>query len=571
MGIRIGIGRTIIGQGNSLHWSSLISATIENAEPTKVVLTFDKSGNPSATDFLITDHTVSSLSKDITGRIITLVLTTPVIVFDNLYVYFKSFTRFKITNNVLDDGNTFAIYEPKTQDGSLMTNTGGTDFAYLDKTQSKLALGAEQASGVLILYGLYKITATQTNHFYTGCVVGDIFACAVVKTCDANNKVQKVLGNPLTQPSSTAGVKPIDGSFNGVNAFMRTAPITKAQPITRYIVVKQRTWTDNDFIYDGGTVAEMGLYQTGTTPNIAARAGTIGTPSDDLVVGQDGVVVVCFNGDNSFIQVNDAERIITPMGANGLSNHTLGTKGNFLSQFADIDYKAEILRSGVDSDAYILSLRNALKRKYITERSPYNIVFEGHSMMSASDYLTGQTSVYTFVKRLLYITHDMPLMKNMYMRAVGGATVQDMINRKATSVDPCFDNTQGIKNIIFIFIGCNAMIASGDGLNFYNLLKSYTESVITDGWIPVIITMPNRKFTPDGYSGYFNATVETERVVYNNAIRANTQFPYIIDCDLIPEFADAYNDLYYIAPIAHFTTASNSILAGKIVEKILSI
>lgn len=53
-------------------------------------------------------------------------------------------------------------------------------------------LGAEIATGTLTAGKLYKITATEANHFYTGCAIGEYFTSVGTETCDASNKVQEV-------------------------------------------------------------------------------------------------------------------------------------------------------------------------------------------------------------------------------------------------------------------------------------------------------------------------------------------------------------------------------------------
>lgn len=53
-------------------------------------------------------------------------------------------------------------------------------------------VGAELSSGTLTIGTLYQITATETNHFYTGCAVGDVWAAAAETALNASNKVKPV-------------------------------------------------------------------------------------------------------------------------------------------------------------------------------------------------------------------------------------------------------------------------------------------------------------------------------------------------------------------------------------------
>lgn len=108
MGIKIGIGRIRIGtvgsQSWESYWASLISATVENAAPTHVVLTFPSAKTElTDTDFTVTVNgvarTVSSASW--TGAVITLVLASNVIVGDTVVVTFvPSGGTTNVINNV---------------------------------------------------------------------------------------------------------------------------------------------------------------------------------------------------------------------------------------------------------------------------------------------------------------------------------------------------------------------------------------------------------------------------------------------------------------------------------------
>lgn len=51
-------------------------------------------------------------------------------------------------------------------------------------------LGAELATGTLTVGARYSITATEANHFYTGCAIGHTFRAAAATALDANNKVK---------------------------------------------------------------------------------------------------------------------------------------------------------------------------------------------------------------------------------------------------------------------------------------------------------------------------------------------------------------------------------------------
>ena len=54
-------------------------------------------------------------------------------------------------------------------------------------------VGEEVATGTLTIGTLYQITATEKDHFYAGCKIGDVWTAAAATALDADNKVKPVL------------------------------------------------------------------------------------------------------------------------------------------------------------------------------------------------------------------------------------------------------------------------------------------------------------------------------------------------------------------------------------------
>ena len=54
-------------------------------------------------------------------------------------------------------------------------------------------VGEEVATGTLTIGTLYQITATEKDHFYAGCKIGDVWTATVATALDADNKVKPVL------------------------------------------------------------------------------------------------------------------------------------------------------------------------------------------------------------------------------------------------------------------------------------------------------------------------------------------------------------------------------------------
>ena len=78
-------------------------------------------------------------------------------------------------------------------ENTTTTNAFGEEIVTLIEL---VKVGAEKATGTLTAGTLYQITATETNHFYTGCAVYDTFTAAGTETCNAANKVK-----PVTLPA----------------------------------------------------------------------------------------------------------------------------------------------------------------------------------------------------------------------------------------------------------------------------------------------------------------------------------------------------------------------------------
>ena len=76
--------------------------------------------------------------------------------------------------------------------GAGLTWTGATWTVAGGYVSNTPTLGAELATGNLVVGKWYSITATQANTFYTGCAVGDTFRALATTALDANNKVKEI-------------------------------------------------------------------------------------------------------------------------------------------------------------------------------------------------------------------------------------------------------------------------------------------------------------------------------------------------------------------------------------------
>lgn len=372
MGIRIGIGSLKIGQGStgvdwSSYWATLISATVENAAPTHVVLTFPTAQSSlGASDFTITDFTIASASW--AGAVMTLVLTEAVLIFDgNLNITFnKTGDVGIVTNNVADDGNTVDYFD-YTDQTAITKDVNNLVQVLWNKPIKNSTLGAEENSGNTVLYGIYQITACQTNYFYSGNAIGDIFSAITPKALDANNKVKRYIGNHLgSQILTERPLWTVDGIlFDGSNDRLSMATRVLAQPVTIYLVFNPKTWTQYDTIIGFEGNSAWGLQQAQTSPRMRASAGTASNDSanSDMALDTVGIVRIVLNGASSKLQVNEQPVITGNFGTNAIGAYAIGDYWMGGLRDANICLQKAIVRSIDDSGGMYDPIYNALKKK----------------------------------------------------------------------------------------------------------------------------------------------------------------------------------------------------------------
>ena len=142
-----------------------------------------------------------------------------------------------------------------------------------------------------------------------------------------------------------------DGSilFDGVDNFLKTAAFTLNQPNTIYILCKAITWTDVDFLYDGDTLNNSRLIQSGVTPDLAVGAGAdIALPGP--TVGAYAIITAVRNSASSSGRINSGAAVTGDAGLNNMDGFTLGTRGDLVGNFSNIQVKEVILFSGAHTD-----------------------------------------------------------------------------------------------------------------------------------------------------------------------------------------------------------------------------
>jgi hypothetical protein len=407
-----------MGMSYTSFWASLVTATVEDAEPTKVVMTFTLANTSLvAADFTVTDKTVSTLTRDATNKILTLTLTEAVVYGDVMTVTMKLLYTHAVTNNV--SGAVAPVFVSAaiahatptkvdiTFDLALNESSipATTDFALTGKTITNVAISGMVVTltvsvtydyGDVVTVGYTKPGANMlkglvgggevdtfsgesvTNNILYPVVIGDgntvtFYDSQLLSTItkDGSNFVSRwndrlLSGHDLFQ--STGSFQPlwsVDGIlFDGIDNCMKATAFTLIQPEFIYMVVKQVTWTKYDYFFDGNTADSGIVYQgEGITPRINAGAGLYLGDNANLVLNTWGILRVLFNGASSKLIVNATTPTTGNCGTGNMGGFTLGSRAVGL-YYSNIHVKEIIIRKIADTSGDETAIYNYLAAKY---------------------------------------------------------------------------------------------------------------------------------------------------------------------------------------------------------------
>ncbi len=297
----------------SSYWATLISATVENAAPTHVVLTFPTAQTSlGASDFTIAGFTVSSASW--TGAVLTLVLLYPVTVYSgNLTITFvKTGGTAVVTNNVAM-ANTVGWY--LLGDGSA---------TYLTKDGSNNVSQWTDLSG-------------SNNHL--------------------------IQATALQQPVYSASLGVIfDGSNTaGKGDLLKSAAFTYNQPCHIYMVVRNRAYETNHGIADGNSNSYK-LVQ-GSPDKICIYAGVASIAVAGLNDTDYYIIRALYSGASSKLIVNNGVPVTGNIGEAAWGGITIGARG-IGNDPAQVTIKEAIFRNVADDAATETAIFNYLAYKH---------------------------------------------------------------------------------------------------------------------------------------------------------------------------------------------------------------
>jgi len=188
-------------------------------------------------------------------------------------------------------------------------------------------LGAEQSTGNLVVGNWYSITATEVDHFYAGCAVGNTFRAAATTVLDANNKVKLITLSTLFT-SISESTPDIVASAN-----LTLTSDTQAG----FVLCLDSAGTPTNFIivYCDGVNVKVDKCVAGTYTNVLSGAVTYGAGYMLRVDINDGVGRVYYNNllvgtftvADAGVKDNVLHGLFSTYSANSIDNYHIYAKG----------------------------------------------------------------------------------------------------------------------------------------------------------------------------------------------------------------------------------------------------
>ena len=276
-----------IGGSAGRYWTPK-SVIVENAEPTKVVLTgLNANTNLIASDFTIAGFTISSLARDATNKILTLTLSAEVQYMDVLIVKIKN-RSYSVTNNVVS----YIALLTSTDAGigvSTMRIESSVDITVTLGINAKFytdAAGTEGESSTWI------IVAGELRTIYLKCTTGT----SIAKISDVTKIIKWGLGSgnegwitAANSPTITFAINKLVNSTHIVDS--GTSILTGAPPskVTFIRLVNIVTWTYNGALPSGLTFLLIATPRVTWTYNGALPGGLTYILLDGVLIDWTGL------------------------------------------------------------------------------------------------------------------------------------------------------------------------------------------------------------------------------------------------------------------------------------------
>jgi len=471
--------------------------------------------------------------------------------------------------SILKGGSNYAWF--KTDPNYVTKDSANLSRIWWDKNIALGALGSEQSSDVILVAAVYKITATQTDFFYNGCAVGDTFICATVKTCDANNKVCRYIGNHMAQSavkiSATNSMNPIftpDGMlfyYNNasIKGWMRTALFGLARPMMIYLLIRQKDWSSTKCLMDGIS-GDMQLSQRTASPNINLNGGIANNAN--MVINKFSVVRITLTATSSSIQVDRTTKT-TGAAVSNPDGIVFGSNRGMAAYFSNMQIKEAIFRPITTADD------EEIIYQYLDKQNKLLSQWDAKTWNAVGDSITAAELYQPLVTPQLGLT--------AINAGVGGATIaKTAVGTQNISIVQRVCGLDGVTaiadaNIWTIFGGVNdaqsniliplgVVADSGfDPTTFYGAYQMIIENILARSNSPKLIL-----FTPL-HSSRDGALIDSY-IIAIKALGIRYNVP-VLDLYNVSGIT-ASNLATYTADLIHPTQTGTELYFGKIVDVI---
>jgi hypothetical protein len=554
----------------------IVSAVIENAAPTVVVLTFDKTVTGVVKeDFTLAGKTISDCT--INDTVVSLTVTVA-------YVYGDV-----VTVDYVQDAGNVADFT-----GQAVTNNIDLDV------NAAAFLTAQSNTDEIQKYAINKfvVDLKAINGSLSGFVDFDTPANSLLKTCYpfVGGSAAKHKYNLINPADSDAAFRMTFGGTvahdgvgitpNGSNGYgdtkLNANTLDKDSHGLDLFIAKETDFDPYPFEFGVKDGTNYVAYSAGgiTAANAGQAMNVIDVGNNISFLFSDGILGLNYN----FVGLHQVNRVNANSGGLlGLLNKQkvlpstssssgsiaagiiyLGTvNGQALWSKRPISYFA-IRNVGLSDSVNELYADAVYRLQNNLNRNVENVVIvnEGHSMMNGGGYNEGNPVIY----EAHILNSDISTRPNkVYNHATSGITCDLLSGRKAARITPYFQS--GKTNILVLWIGGNDVNAgtSGSGQAAYNYIKSYVTGLIADGWIPIVLTTIPCVATNQ-------AGCDAETLILNNLIK--TDLPsgsYYVDLNTIAELQNPNNSTYFRVDKLHLKAPGNVLVGDAIAVKVATL
>jgi lysophospholipase L1-like esterase len=356
-------------------------------------------------------------------------------------------------------------------------------------------------------------------------------------------------GNHLVQ--ATGGAQPLRTNnsinnlpaitFDGVNDFMVNA-FTINQPETVFALVRQRTWTSSDIIFDGNVALSRRVVQSATSPGLIATSDTLLTQDNNLLISEFGLITFINDGAGSSFQINSNTAVTGNAGADVGGGFTVGARGTGALGHANVDFVELVSMAAVATPAEIAGMKS-----YFESRVRLSSL---QKWLAVGDSLTsGTTGVPLWTNALSLSAQATALMMNA---GVSGA-VASAINTQWTTYSGRNPHT------VFVMGGINNIVLDQSGASIFTTLSGIYTSAQGQGARVVAMTT-----LPFGAAASWTAGRQVQLDALNTSVMASGANIKIDLYTALEGTPDTLNAIYDSGDGIHPNAAGTALMASTI-------